>query len=349
MAAAPFVKVIQEGSELSVHATDATARVIYRVELKGNGPFSPDAMRAAVNQLPRIGSRSFGTILGAPTGNSASTTNNTFAVHDLRVSNHVARTIKSENGQMHYIDCMYASRPRPTIERGASASQQKTSTYLFAGASGGYAYTSREQMVLDWTAPIGIFSGMTPPKGISLEPPVETPFLKTPVSGTRMEFGSSVRLASTWYADEISQQAIDRVSFIYGTAINWFPLFYGGISGFDDSRKWLCASVGSVSHDGGWSNRISGEFVFNPQGWDTQAVYTLPYSDQPAILKSEVLQGLYNGLAKNARIPPPYVPPGGGAGRWPQQVAGNLALLVGFLSQGVLAPLPTVDQLLTNY
>jgi hypothetical protein len=134
--------------------------------------------------------------------------------------------------------------------------------------------------------------------------------------------------------------------------------------------RWLCTSISTVSMDGGWSNRITGEFAFNEYGWESRSVYTSPITRQPALLgdadtarvadpfeQGLVVPDVLTPLYKVETTPDPKASnfitesfykrtnnagsnPYGGAGRWCQQINLDMTKLIGFLSQGRLAKAP---------
>ncbi len=156
-------------------------------------------------------------------------------------------------------------------------------------------------------------------------------------------FGTSVRITSFWFGDEITVPQCNELANHYVACTNKDDLFFK-----DDAQRWLCTSLPAITTDGGWQIRVSAEFVYSPFGWDSYEVYT--YDGQPAILSPEVMGALYKRgqftLYKN--VPDPYVPPHGGAGRFPQQLCRPMVSLVGYLSQGIIFDQPELDSVLTS-
>ncbi len=338
------VKPILRATTLINSPGHASARVRCYIDYGTDYMTDPavDAVNQAIQLLPQIGDTGnigsvggFAAVLGPPTSLQLGLSGfpSSRATHDLRVVGHAAGVENSGSVQKYYIDVLYESRPRPTIEMGSASLPQSTTTYLSKDGS-------RQQMMLGWTIPANLYGPQSPPE--------VTEYLNSPVNGSRMQFGSTVRISSVWYTDELSPSDILNIQGLYSTTINRGDLFYQP-AGVHDRRLWLCSSVGCTTNDGGYSTRLTGEFVFNPEGWDSVGVFTIPYSSSPARLTTEVANQLTQQLPLMVgRIPDPYLPTQGGAGRWPQQYETNLIYLVGFLSQGILVPQPTLQNLISG-
>ncbi len=366
-----YVKAVLQGTEMDIRASDAQAVARYIMELDKDatgtaqpvseaGTGVPDMLSLFAFGLPSIGdSKDFPTpVQGAPTvvengvgaGNSDSST---FATHTLRVYRQRIYAGDTNNANKVFADVYYASRSRPIIELGSSAVQQKTQTYLTgSNAASGDGVPSdpqtsndpqyRQQMILDWT----IAKGLLAPAGTLFAedyPPEDMPSLKTVAESSMFRFGTSVRLTSFWFGDEITIPQCNALANHYVACTNKDDLFFP-----DDAQRWLCTSLPAITTDGGWQIRVSAEFVYSPFGWDSYEVYT--YDGQPAILTPEVMGALYKRgqftLYKN--VPDPYVPPHGGAGRFPQQLCRDMTNLVGYMSQGIIFDQPELNAVLTS-
>lgn len=373
------VKVTLQGTEIDRRASDAQAIARYLVELDadsfGDGVSNEiqDArlLCLALKAVPQIGERTdFDPVDGAPVpkGNSADPANK-FSSHDLRVCRHRAYVAETNNGNKPFVDVYYASKARPTIEIGSSAVQQKTQTYLTD--EGGAPTDSadpvfRKQIVLDYILKTGVlFPASTDATGAVTPavPSSDLPMLKTPGDGTMFRFGDSLRISSWWFNDEATITDFQKMAHLYVTCTNKGPLFFP-----DDDQRWLCTSLPTLTNDGGWLTRVTGEFVYSPYGWDTYSFYTDPLLNAPAIIAQEVLDALYKrGTFLNSSsglVPRPFpetpadstqgskgatskgVATGTGAGRFPQQLCRPMTSLLGYISQGILGNQPDLSQVL---
>ncbi len=365
-----YVKAVLQGTELDVRASDAQAVARYIMELDKDatgaaqpvseaGTGVPDMLSLFVFGLPSIGdSKDFPTpVQGAPTvvengvgaGNSDSST---FASHTLRVYRQRVYAGDTNNANKVFADVYYASRSRPIIELGSTAVQQKTQTYLTgfnadagSGAVGAPLNSNdpqyRQQMVLDWTIPTG---ALAPAGTLFVEdyPPEPMPGLRRVAESSMFRFGTSKRITSFWFGDEITIPQCDKLASKYVACTNKDDLFFE-----DDSQRWLCTSMPAITTDGGWQIRISAEFVYSPTGWDSYEVST--YDDSPAILDPKVQAALFKRgqfTLYPPHVPDPYVPPHEGAGRFPQQLCRPMKNMVGYLSQGIIFDQPELTAFL---
>jgi len=325
---ATTVKPILYGSSLETFATDATGIVTYYVDL-GQTSLTPDVLNTAMANVPKIGDRKdFSGVPGAPT-QTVFGGSRVRASHDMRVASIRSRT--TDNASKLFLDVIYKSRPQTVIEWGGTGNQVRVDTYL-TGTSDNPVF---KQMTLDYTVKKGAY-------GLSY-PTADQPFLKSPVQGTRTQFSASFRVTSTFYSDELNEDEIAKLSQKYTTALNLTNFI-----GTTDRARWMCTSITAVSTDGGYSNRVSAEFVFNIQGWDTVALFTIPFNKQPAIITDDVAKNLMVPIVGFAnKIPDPYLPSQGGAGRFPQQTYADLKILARYLSRGQLfgGSMPNKSQL----
>ena len=369
-------KVTLQGTELDIRASDAQAVAHYIVELdtandgsvliRTNG--DARMLADAVGQVPKIGDRAdFDRVNAAPEP-SDSKDGQQYASHDLRVCRQRAYVAETNNGNKPFVDVYYASKPRPVIEFGSSAVQQKTQTYLTDESAGilpsdSSDPTFRKQMVLDYTAKANTiispnFSGPGQPGW----PPADIPYLKTVAEGSMFRFGASIRISSWWFNDEAGINDFQDMERLYVACTNRSDLFFKG-----DDQRWLCTSLPSLTNDGGWMTRVTGEFVYSPYGWDTYTTYVDPFLNAPAILSQQTLQALYrrgvlthsqSGLIPSAfpeqpadatrSSSSPSAGTGAGAGRFPQQLCRPMRGLIGFLSDSILAATVDLDQVLRD-
>ncbi len=373
-----YSKLTLAGTELDIRASDAQAVAHYIAELDKNtdgtdGTSTPlpgaNNLGAAIAQLPAIGSsQDFDAVQGAPSSIDPTTGATAvpggvegvvYVTHTLRVSRHRIYTGDTGNGNKLHCDAFYTSKPRPVIEFGSSAVQQKTATYLPDTAQVLPANPSdptiRQQMVLDFTEKAGsLISARTDASGNATAawPPTDIPWLKTPCEGSMFRFGTSLRISSWWYNDEATVADFSELSQLFVAATNKGQFLFA-----DDDQRWLCTSMPTLSNDGGWITRITGEFVYSPWGWDTYQVYTDPFTNAPAMLSAATLAALYTRgnfiTSLSGVIPSPYPPTPAsatqsgnqaGAGRFPQQICRPMKKLLGFLSQGLLAPLQELER-----
>ncbi len=356
-----YKKAILFSTELDIRASDAQAMVRYIVEGDKDDAGhdtgvvveqDPNALNVLAASLPAIGSKQdFAGVQGAPNPPPALNTNvpnpENFTTHNMRVYRKRCHFGEMNNVNKIFGDVYYASRARPVIEFGSSAVQQPTQTYL-TDESGLIASTDpnqlpsdsndvtfRKQMVLDYKLKAGTYATGLPAADINL--------WKTSVDGTMFRFGSSARITSFWFNDEISPSQLNKLAQVYVSSTNKDPLFFA-----DDAQRWLCTSLPSISTDGGWIWRASIELVYSPFGWDNYEVYIDPFTGQPAILSDDVLAALYKRGAFNnmPQIPAAYAPQYGGAGRFPQQLCRPMRGVVGYLSQGVLFEQPALSSVL---
>ncbi len=345
----PDIKLTIFNAEINTYAPSANATVTYIVNMGNTGFDDPNIMVQAMNLAPRIGSsKDFGAIPGAPNIGADSPVA-TFSTHALRVSRVRPYISITNNSKVMFVEVTYESRPRPTFEIGSTAVQEKTDTFLTnAQTDAGTFYLTRQQMTIDWLVKAGTY---TIPGSTQKEPPTDVPLPKTTISGTRFRLGSTIRLSSTYYNDEITIANAIGLAGLYTTVVNKTPTFYVNYlsgMGVDDSASWLTTAVGAISMDGGYTMKVFGEFMFNPYGWDTHIVYTEPFTQQLAILRDDVVKNLWSrSVATSGKVADAYNPPQAGAGRFPQQVQYNINPLVGFLSGGTLRPQPDFRTLFT--
>ncbi len=148
--------------------------------------------------------------------------------------------------------------------------------------------------------------------------------------------GATFRLSATYYADELSdisladaQNKIMLLSAYYTATTNATDLFFANDAGY-----WL-VTVNCTSNDNGFSNRITADFTFNPDGWDTTGIYTDPFNGLPVFVNPDFLFEVSKPLNPantdvTNEIPSPiWGAPGSakdqefgvdatGLGRWPQ-------------------------------
>lgn len=318
------VKLVLQGSTLSTFSTNAEGCVTYYIDFEGSGtvPADPKILSAALLQCPQIGTqKDFPVVLGAPG-----------AVHQLRVSNLRTRESITANAYKHFVDVIYTSRPRASVEYGSSVQQVPTNTSLMANAKG-----RREQMVLNWTADAGAWGTL----GGTQIPSTSISFPRVPVNASRMQFGASFRLSATYYADEISERNLNSIVNFYSDTINSKPVIDP-----NDSRDWLITSIGINSVDQ-FEFRVTGEWIFSPFGWDTIAVYSDPFSKQLAVIKQDQLDKVYGGLSTTTAIPNPINTDASGIGRWPQNFAINHLPLIAFFRQN--DQIPTLVKNVLNF
>lgn len=365
-------KLILEGTELDIRPSDAQAVAHYIVELdadtQGN-PLAPlnlpgaNNLGAAQLTLPAIGSsQDFNAVQGAPlvdgTGSAAPgvVQGAQFVTHTLRVSRHRIYTGGTGNGNKLHADVFYSSKPRPVIELGSSAVQQKTQTYLSDSTSvvtPQNSFMLRQQMVLDYIQKAGSMIGAKTDTSSNLTsawPPTDIAWLKTPAEGSMFRFGTSLRISSWWYNDEATIKDFSEMAQLYVAATNNGPFLFA-----NDDQQWLCTSLPTLTNDGAWMTRVTGEFVYSPFGWDSYQVYTDPFTNAPAMLSQDVINALYTrGVVNSYGVPSPYPSSpatdrqsgnGAGAGRFPQQVCRPMLKLLGFISQGILADLVPASEL----
>ncbi len=338
------VKCTIEDCTLECYPESARGTVTYYVSMDDGGPVTnatPQILADAMSKVPQIGdSKDFTIVPGAPNDPSSSVG----TPGNIGLTGHVMRVrcvrsrIPTNNSQKLFIDIIYESRPRPYLEFGCAGNAVKTSTYL--SQADGY-----KQMVLNYKAPKGSLSSGT---GLPDFPPADTQLLATPTSGTRMQFGSTVRLTNTLYNTEITQSMVRALQGWYATCTNRDRLFFtdpsfNGV--FDDTLKWLCSSISCVSADGGWTYKLTGEWVFSPFGWDSIDIYTLPFTGQPAIVAQSDLNAVYATpqVGKVFRYPPVIA---NGVGRFPQQECRDMQPMVGLLSGGIIFPSPQLSTLI---
>ncbi len=340
------IKLTIINAEVNSYAASANGTITYLAEMQpGNDGASdnPQVMIEAMNLVPRIGStENFGSVPGAPNPQNQAasfTTVSGFITHQLRVSRVRPYIGNTNSGKAVFVEVSYESRPRPTIEIGSTAVQERTDTFLSQVATNaGNFYLKRQQMTLDWLVKKGTYSI---PGSTQLEPPSDVPLPLTTVQGSRFRLGSTIRVSSTYYNDEINLSQAIALAGLYTTTVNKEALFYNPnyLNGqnLSDQSSWLTTAVGAISMDGGYTIKVFGEFMFNPYGWDTHVVYTEPFTQQLAILQEDVVKQLWaRSTAQTGTVPEAYNPPQAGAGRFPQQVQYYLSPLVGFLSQGLI-------------
>lgn len=371
---AASLKVVLSGTELDVRASDAQAIAHYYVDL-GDGDTStpvpganatlslggatPQTLDQALMKVPQIGDMTdFNQTGGAPLPQAdAANPTKQYFTHKLRVSRQRVYPGGSQNPNKLFVDVYYSSKPRPVIELGSSAVQQKTQTYLTEAGSNSFAQGSadpkfRQQMVLDYILKKGsLFPQTTDANGTTPSfPPYDIPYMKTPGEGSMFRFGASLRVSSWWFNDEVTQDQFSAMSQLAVSCTNKGPFLFS-----DDDQRWLCTALPTQTTDGGWTTRVTGEFVYSPWGWDTYLNYNDPLLNAPALLSSNVLTALYTrgtlGFVSGVPSPFPASPatgtqsssdpiagPGSGAGRFPQQLCRPFRELLGFLSDGILAP-----------
>lgn len=334
--AAPTVKLTLQNANFTSYASDASGMLTYYADF-GNATHNPNdytVLIQAMAGLPcgPIGTRLSVQVPGGPTGLN----NGLLAYHVPRVYSISPRVVQEKNSNKIYVDVVFKSRPRPTYEMGSGTSQVSTSTYLSSPDQSLVQNISFSQMVLEWLEKAGVY-GITPDG--TQNPPAAIQWPKEPFTGQKFQFGATFRLGATFYSDELtlSQSSILEANYVNSINLRSTGIFNTPQAPYDDRRKWLVTSFNLISDDGGFTNRASVEMVFNPFGWDSLGIFTVPFSNSKAILDTAVLNQLNQMLGSDntsLAVPPPYVPVGGGAGRWPQQIAVNTNALLGFLCQG---------------
>ncbi len=377
-------RITLEGTELDIRASDAQAVAHYIVEMDTTADGGPvDAftnlpggnnLGFAIRLLPAIGSKQdFTAVQGAPNPPAVSTDPNgevqlSFVTHTLRVSRHRIYPGGTANGNKVHADVYYQSKPRPVIELSSSAVQQKTQSYLTdRNLAGGVTTPTdpffRQQIVLDYTQKAGsLLSAAQDASGNTTAawPPVDIPWLKSPGEATMFRFGTSLRVSSWFFNDEATIDNFKDMASLYTACVNKGKFLFDG-----DDQRWLCTSLPTVTSDGGWMTRATGEFVYSPFGWDSYLYYTDPFLNSPAIVPNDVIVQLYERgdfTNSNTGVIPSSYPrqpasfgsgssgPGAqaGVGRFPQQPCRTMAGLLGFLSQGILGTAQSLERVLNN-
>ncbi len=338
-------KATIRNTQLQIYASNAMAVVTYLTDLEGTGANDANVLIQASYLVPQIGS--YGDFAGVP-GAPNPTVGSQYprAIHQMRVSKLTPYIGETNNAKKVFVDVTFESRPQPYIEFGSSGTQTRTETYLQPDTLFNTNFGQRKQMTVDWLAKKGSY--LNDQTGVW--PPQDTLMLKTPLSGTMFQFGSTIRVGATFYGDELNLSQCRAIAAKYTTTVNRRPLFFTdpSLRGVDDSTCWLCTAINHVTADGGWTIKLSGEFVYNPYGWDTKGVYVNPFTQQPAIITDQdVLNKLYGRATIGIQTTDVYNPTGAGVARYPQQVLINQQTLVQLLSQGdLIGPVPQFDQVM---
>ncbi len=349
------IKPTYLGTGLQIYPNDAAMSLRFKLDLTQDsnltGNPSPDYLRQAIETyFPPIGSPasalsqldlfdtsanvgvwsgSIEKIKSTVSGDDDPNSN----INIMRILSYGIDNLQS-NPKFYFINVGLASRPKPSMEFGTSAQQDETGTYLDGSGEQSPAnfMQKRKQMKLSFYFTPDYFTKntggtITLPNGFN--PPI------TPVEGgSALRFGATYRFSATYYADEIGGSTDDArnnvllMSQYYTCTTNSSDLFYKYDAGF-----WLLTNLSITSADAGFSYRMSGDWVFNPDGWDTTAFYIDPLTGSPVFVDDNNIQALATPLTGNDyplenEVPQPLFGQTGneqkidqdasGMGRWPQ-------------------------------
>lgn len=333
--ATPAFKLTLQNAMFTSYASDAGGTLTYWADF-GATTFNANDYTVLIQAMASVPCGPIGTpIIAQVPGGPSGLNNGLLGYHLPRVYSITPRVAHEANANKLFVDVVFKSKPKPIYEFGSGTSQVSTNTYLSVPPQNAFAPQPNTftQMTLDWNETAGIF-------GNSLDgtqnPPSLIPWPLTPFTGQKFQFGATFRLGASFFSDELT---LSQASILQANYVNCINLKSTGLFGatFNDRRMWLVSSFNLVSDDAGFTNRVSIEMIFNPFGWDSLGIFTLPVSGSKAIIASDLVTQWSQMLGSDnpaLPVPPPFVPLHGGIGRWPQQVAVNVNALLGFLCQG---------------
>jgi len=255
---AATAQLVLQNANAAVFATDAQMTLTYWVTgVTGTG-LQRLANCLAAPDLPRIGQR-MGALAGAPSGFST--------LHYMRCS--ALRPRSTRNGEKWVVEVDFKSPPAIAAESSAALIAKRSDKYFTGNLLGVPQY---KQIQVAYILPQ--FGGNS-----------AKAFRRMPGYVSKFQFTQSFRASKTFYPDNTPESMIEPRS---GNSTGFFRALDGyagcigggwGLSGSNYpasiGRYWLLASVNRSSVDGGFSQRVSLEFIYDIDSWDKVVAYQL--------------------------------------------------------------------------